>query len=118
MTNITWPQTLPQVIRLEGLSGQKKTNVIRTQMDAGPQKARRRYTVATKEVTGSVVLTELQRETLENWYDNVIGSGVLRFVMKDPQTLLPAEFRFLEDYTEESNDGLWIITMKLEKMNA
>ena len=87
-------------------------------MDAGPQKARRRYTVATKEFTGSVVLTESQRQTLENWYDVVLGGGVLRFVMKDPQTLQEAEFRFLEDYMEESSDGLWIITMKLEKMNA
>ena len=87
-------------------------------MDAGPQKARRRYTVATKEFTGSVVLTESQRQTLENWYDVVLGGGVLRFVMKDPQTLQEAEFRFLEDYMEESSDGLWIITMKLEKMTA
>lgn len=118
MTNITWPQTFPQVMRLEGLGAKKKTNVIRTQMDAGPQKTRRRYTVSTKEFTGSVVLTEAQREYLEDWYDNVLGSGVLRFVMKDPQTLQPAEFRFLEEYDEEASDGLWIITMKLEKMNA
>ena len=75
-------------------------------------------TVSTKEFTGSVVLTEAQREYLEDWYDNVLGSGVLRFVMKDPQTLQPAEFRFLEEYDEEASDGLWIITMKLEKMNA
>lgn len=118
MTNIIWPPSLPQVIRLEGLATKKKSNVVRTQMDAGPQKARRRYTVQTKEFTGSVVVNESQRELLEDFYDNVLGSGVLRFVMKDPQTLLPAEFRFLEDYDEESNDGLWIITMKLEKMNA
>ena len=118
MTNITWPSSLPQVIRLEGLSGKKKSNVVRTQMDAGPQKARRRYTVSSKVFTGSVVLTEAQRELLEDWYDNILGSGVLRFVMKDPQTLEPSEFRFLEEYTEESSDGLWIITMQLEKMNA
>lgn len=118
MTNITWPTTIPKILRLEGLSGQRKSGVVRTNMDAGPQKARRRYTVATKEFTGSVVLTESQRQTLENWYDVVLGGGVLRFVMKDPQTLQEAEFRFLEDYTEESSDGLWIISMKLEKMNA
>ena len=118
MTNITWPSSLPQVIRLEGLSAQRKSNVIRTQMDTGPQKVRRRYTAITKEFTGSVVLTENQRELLEDWYQNIIGDGALRFVMKDPQTLQPAEFRFLEDYDEGSNDGLWIITMKLEKMNA
>ncbi len=118
MTNITWPSSLPQVIRLEGLGAKRKSNVIRTQMDAGPQKARRRYTAITKEFTGSVVLTESQRELLEDWYQNMIGDGALRFVMKDPQTLQLAEFRFLEEYDEEASDGLWIITMKLEKMNA
>ena len=118
MTDIVWPNYLPQVMRLEGLSTKKKSNVVRTQMDAGPQKARRRYTVTTKEFTGSIVLNETQRHLLEDWYDNVLGNGVLRFVMKDPQTLQNAEFRFTEDYDEESNDGLWIITMKLEKMNA
>lgn len=118
MTNIIWPTTLPQLIRLEGLTAKKKTNIVRTQMDAGPQKARRRYTVQSKEFTGSIVVNESQREILEAFYDNILGSGVLRFVMKDPQTLQPAEFRFLEEYDEESNDGLWIITMKLEKMNA
>ena len=87
-------------------------------MDAGPQKTRRRYTVQSKEFTGSVVVNESQREILEDFYDNILGSGVLRFVMKDPQTLQLAEFRFLEEYDEEASDGLWIITMKLEKMNA
>ncbi len=66
MANIIWPPSLPQVMRLEGLGGKKKSNVVRTQMDAGPQKTRRRYTVSTKEFTGSVVLTEAQREYLED----------------------------------------------------
>lgn len=118
MTDVTWPSTLPQVLRLEGLNAKKKPNVVRTQMDAGPQKVRRRYTISTKEFSGTIVVSEAQREILEDFYDNVLGNGVLRFVMKDPQTLQPSEFRFLEDYDEDASDGLWQITMKLEKMNA
>lgn len=118
MTNKFWPSSLPQIMRLDGLKGRRKSSVVRTSMDAGPQKARRRYTVTTKEFSGSVVLNESQRELLENWYTNTLGDGVLRFVMQDPQTLQYAEFRFLEDYDEEALDGLWQITMKLEKMNA
>lgn len=118
MTSIVWPSSLPQVLRLDGQKGRRKSNVIRTEMDAGPIKARRRYTVTEKLFEGSVILTEEQRETLENWYKNDLGDGTLRFVMKDPQTLVPAEFRFTEDYDEDSLDGLWQITMKLEKLNA
>lgn len=118
MTSITWPSALPQVLILDGLNGKKKSSVVRTEMDAGPAKQRRRYTVATKVFKGSMVVTESQRKILENFYDNILGHGVLRFVMKDPQTLEYAEFRFKEDYDEDSLDGNWRITMNLEKMNA
>lgn len=119
MTNITWPDGLPRVMRLVGLNANKKTAKVRTEMDAGPAKVRQRYTVATKDFTGSIIVTESQRQRLEAWYTTVLGNGTLRFVMKDPQTLEYAEFRFLEDYKEVSNDdGLWQINMNLEKMSA
>lgn len=118
MTNITWPGDLPRVLRLDGLNAKKKSAVVRTEMDAGPAKVRQRYTVATKDFSGSIVVNSVQRQLLEDFYTNILGNGVLRFVMKDPQTLEQAEFRFLDDYDEESLDGLWKITMRLEKMNA
>lgn len=119
MTSITWPSALPQVARLEGLNGKRKSNVIRTSMDAGPDKARQRYSVTTKNFTGSVILDGNQRQALELWYKSTLAGGVLRFVMKDPQTLRAAEFRFTDDYEEESTgDGLWIIKLPLEKLNA
>lgn len=118
MTEITWPDELPQLLRLEGLSATKKGNVIRTSMDAGPAKARQRYTVSIKNFTGSILVTENQRKILENWYTNILGNGTLRFKMKDSQTLEFAEFRFLQDYTERSLDGLWEISLNLEKLNA
>ena len=92
--------------------------MVRTDMDAGPQKTRRRYTVSQKDFSGSVMVTEVQRRILDTWYKEILGNGALRFVMTDPQTLQPAEFRFTEDYNEDSIDGLWIITMQLEKLNA
>ena len=110
MTNIQWPKELPQIMRLEGLSGKLRTAVVRTDMDAGPQKTRRRYTVSQKDFSGSVIVTEAQRKILETWYREILGNGALRFVMTDPQTLEPAEFRFTEDYSEDSADGLWTIT--------
>ena len=118
MTSITWPSTLPQVLLLDGLNGKKKSSVVRTEMDAGPSKQRRRYTIATKDFKGCIVVTESQRQLLSDFYDNVLGHGALRFVMKDPQTLEYSEFRFKEDYDEDSLDGNWRITMNLEKMNA
>lgn len=118
MTNIKWPDSLPQVLILDGLNAKKRSSVVRTEMDAGPAKQRRRYTVSTKEFKGSIVVTESQRQILENFYRVVLSDGVLRFQMKDPQTLEYAEFRFKDDYDEDSLDGNWKITMILEKINA
>lgn len=118
MTSVYWPKELPQRLRLSGLSAVRKSSVIRTEMDAGPAKARQRYTVATKEFSGSVVVTEEQRRILEQWYMLTLGCGVLRFVMEDPQTGDLKEFRFLEDYTESPADGMWEITMRLEMMTG
>ena len=118
MTSIVWPSSLPQALRLDGLQGQPKTNVIRTTMDAGPQKQRRRYTVSTKDFNGTILITEAERRIFENFYKNTIADGSLRFLMKDPQTLQFQEFRFREIYREENINGLWKITMPLEKMNA
>lgn len=118
MTNIRWPLELPQIMRLDGLKAQRKSAVIKTETDVGPVKQRQRYTVATKTYTGSIIVTEEQRQILESWYINSLGNGTLRFVMKDPQTLEDKEFRFVQDYTEDSNDGLWTIGLSLEKMNA
>ena len=118
MTGITWPAELPQVLILDGLTAKRKSAVVRTEMDAGPAKQRRRYTISTKEFSGAMLVTEEQRAILEAFYNDVLAAGVLRFVMKDPQTLEYAEFRFLDEYEEESVDGHWKITMSLEKMNA
>ena len=118
MTQLQWPKELPETLRLEGLSIQKKTNVIRTKMDTGPQKVRLRYTAATKEIAGTILIDEKKRLILEQWYKTVLANGVLRFVMKDSQTGQPGEFRFMEDYTEKNVDGLWEIGIRLEKMNA
>jgi hypothetical protein len=116
MAALSWPAELPETILLEGLSAKQKSNVIRTEMDAGPQKARRRYTAASKIFTGRMILDSYQRGLLEHFYHQVLGDGVLRFNFTHPQTLAVQEFRFADDYTETSMDGLFEISVSLERL--
>jgi hypothetical protein len=116
MTDIYWPDGLPETLLMEGLSVQRNSSVIRTQMDAGPKKARRRYTGSTKIFTGKMLLDAGQRFLLEYFYHTVLADGVLRFNFTDPQTLDTGEFRFTEDYTETSVDGMFEISLSLEKL--
>jgi hypothetical protein len=116
MAAISWPAELPATLLLEELTAKQDSNVIRTAMDAGPKKTRRRYTANTKTFTGRLLLTPSQRAVLEQFYHTALADGVLRFNFINPQTLVPQEFRFTDDYTETAVDGLYEITLSLERL--
>jgi hypothetical protein len=101
---------------MDGLAATRNSNVIRTTMDAGPKKTRRRYTTSTKTFSGRMILDSEQRHILERFYQAELADGVLRFMFADPQTLESAEFRFTEDYTENTIDGMFEIIMQLERL--
>lgn len=111
-----WPDTLPKTLLLEGLSATRKSSVVRTQMDAGPFKTRRRYTSSVKNYKGKMLLTHEQRNELERFYREQLADGVLRFLFTDPLSLETGEFRFLEDYTENSLGGHFEVQMSLERL--
>jgi hypothetical protein len=115
MTNIRYPDSLPP-IRASGFQAEYRDPVIRTQMDAGPVKQRLRYTAASKKFTGTVVVDEAERKTFEAWFTETLGFGTLRFVMQNPQTLDPEEFRFTGVYAEAETDGLFELSLPLERM--
>ena len=116
MAEITWPETLPNTLLMEGLEAKRSSNVVRTKMDAGPNKTRRRYTATTKNFTGKILLNKGQREELEQFYRIALADGVHRFNFTDPQTLESAEFRFTDDYTEHSAGGFFEVTLPLERL--
>jgi hypothetical protein len=116
MTSISYPANLPG-IRSNGFQSQYHDPVIRTQMDAGPAKQRLRYTAAPKKFTGTIIATEDEREIFEAWFTETLGFGTLRFVMQNPQTLQPEEFRFTGVYAETETDGHFEISLPLERMS-
>ncbi len=117
MADIFWPEELPSTFLMEGLSAKTNSLVIRTQMDAGPKKARRRYTASTKTFTGQMLLDSEQRFILERFYKTHLADGVLRFNFKNPYTLATEEFRFTEDYTETAQDGYFRVQLSLERLS-
>jgi hypothetical protein len=116
MANITWPAQLPATLLIDGLSKQPQSSVIRTAMDAGPKKARRRYTARTVKFSGKQVFNMLELAVFEQFYCNVLADGVLRFNFTDPTTLELAEFRFTDNYTVGTVDGLFEVAMQLERL--
>jgi hypothetical protein len=116
MADIYWPDYLPAGLILNGLSKQPQSNVIRTAMDAGPKKARRRYTARAVRFSGKQVMSQGELEDFEQFYHIALADGVLRFNFTDPVTFQTAEFRFTEDYTAGAVDGLFEVSMSLERL--
>ncbi|MCL1812221.1 MAG: hypothetical protein FWG29_01725 [Treponema sp.] len=116
MASISWPVELPFTLRTEGLKGQYKDPVLRTDMDMGPPKARLRYTRPAKNYTGTIIVDEQQRRLLDYFYRITTRFGALRFNFTNPQSLEVREFRLKAPPDESSTAGRYTITLQLEEL--
>jgi len=116
MASVDWPETLPQELLAKGFSLQPQNCVLRTAMDAGPKKARRRYTARTVLYSGSMILDSMELAVFETFFHATLADGVLRFNFTDPLSLETAEFRFAKDYSVSENGGLFEVSLSLERM--
>lgn len=95
MPSITWPSTLPQPEQ-SGYGEQAPNSTIRTEMDAGPVKMRRRYTAAPRLFSLTYHLTAAEVATLDAFYVTTSRSGSLEFNWVNPRTLAACTARFVD----------------------
>ena len=114
MPTPVWPASLPQVLEIEGYSETLANTVIRTAMETGPAKRRRRFTAAPRPIKGKVTLDATQRATLKTFYETTLGGGALSFDWTDPVTGSPATFAFFSPPQIRGDDGLFPVTLDLE----
>lgn len=80
-----WPAALP-ALEIEGYRESPPNVVIRTQMDAGPPKTRRRNTANVRSISGVVTLTPAQLDTFNAFHDTDCAGGALPFDWVHPRT--------------------------------
>jgi hypothetical protein len=109
-----WPATLPQRVLLGDFTESAEPNVIRTEMETGPAKLRRRYTAEVKVFQASLVLTTAQVALLDTFYDVTVGA-VDPFDWVHHRTLAAVEYRFRgrPEY-RPLGAGYWRTTLMLE----
>lgn len=90
----TWPETLPQVSLIDGLSYAPVQNVVAFATETGPGKLRRRSTARSKVVTMRFLLDETQRATFLAFFEDDLEDGALTFELDDPVTGELAKWRF------------------------
>lgn len=112
----TWPATLPAPA-LNTLSETPPDNVIRTKMDKGPDKVRRRTTANIRPISFTLILTPTQTATLDTFYDTTTFSGADEFDYTHPRTGDAVKARFVEPPQYSENEGvLYNCSISLEIM--
>src|SRR5262245_10179110 len=111
-----WPGTLPQQPLYDGFQETAPNTVLRTTMDAGPPKQRRRYTAGIRRFSVALQLTKAQVAVLDSFYLNNLNGGVDPFTWVHPRTGTAATFRFTGDALSYDvwADDVWFTRFPLE----
>jgi hypothetical protein len=111
-----WPPRVPHPS--QDLSGEESPSTIRTNMDAGVTRQRRRFTIGNAEITCSWELDSLQFAVFTSFYANKINSGADWFLMPldlgggiQEHTVRIQGGQFSHSYQEW---GGWLLTAKLD----
>lgn len=112
----TWPPELPDNLLVAGYRRQLGKQTLRTEMDAGPAKQRRRFSAVAVQVSGALFLSKEQAQALETFYVDTLLGGAEAFEWKHPVTGAIVQYRFVEPYEEIalSGNNLFRATLSLE----
>lgn len=118
MTTPAYPSTLPKP-NIQGYSLTPQQNVIRTDMEAGAARQRRRFTRETTTATVTWLFTIQEMSVFEYWWENLAQHGAAWFTMsiisgKGVQTV---NCRFTEPWKATARPGLFDVSATLEIEN-
>jgi hypothetical protein len=124
---VTWTSTLPQCQPI-GISAQGAPNIIRSETDSGPAKARRRFTAVAENVDIPMLFTAAQKATFDAFWDTCwdqAGDEAGTFEWRDVFTDSTVIYRFrgtgkpafrLTHASTEPTTTRWETTLQLETL--
>lgn len=113
----TWPATLPQAPLADGYQEAPHDATIRTAMDVGPAKLRRRSTVEGADLRMLFVLSSSQVSDLDTFYSSTLSGGVDAFDWTDPRLGTSESYRFAARPAPQFLGGdWWRVELQLERL--
>lgn len=106
---VAWPESLP--ITRDNYREKPPSRGIRSNMDIGPDKLRKRSTVAVRGITLRLMLTDAQLDIFDEFYDE---NETLVFDFVDPRTGNTKRTRFVEVSDYDLQETMWVVALKLE----
>jgi hypothetical protein len=113
---IKWPDTLP-LPTIQGYSVQPNDSILRTEMEAGPARQRRRFTQTPTRVSVRWVMRQDQFALFESWYRFQAREGGAWFDIEllGGLGLIEQEARFTRQFQAQLFAGvLWEVSSELE----
>lgn len=95
----TWPLTLQQKLNTESFSEKFGETVMRTEMDIGPAKVRRRFTKSVDIITCSINLDFDEYDDFLIFFKNTVNGGATSFTFIHPISGSNINARFTEPPT-------------------
>jgi hypothetical protein len=93
----TWPASLQDKLNQASFSYAFGETLIRSTVDVGPAKVRRRFTKGIDVLTCSILLKNASEYSIfYNFYDSTLNGGVNRFEFVHPITGVLSEFRMIK----------------------
>jgi len=112
-----WPSTLPQCFLADTVSWQLGDGRLRTTMEAGPAKARRRTSAVSDRLAGDMKMTTIQWEDLKTFVKTTLQESDA-FTFPNPDggsgTDLLVRLGDNEPGAVRVGRGFWIVTLDLE----
>jgi len=84
MTVPSWPVTLPQAFLKDGFSEEGADNLLASNVSIGPAKVRRRTTSNVEPITGTMMMSDTQRQAFKAFVKDDIKDRSIAFTFPDP----------------------------------
>lgn len=94
MAIINWPTNVPTLVNSDSFSVEMGDTTIRSEVDVGPQKVRRRSTRPVDTYTISMDLDRTEVLNLKTFFNTTTNGGVTAFYFEDPLTGIVEVFKF------------------------
>ncbi|MDH6273570.1 hypothetical protein M2311_003660 [Rhizobium leguminosarum] len=114
MTVPSWPAELPQAFLKDGYSEEDADNLLASNVSVGPAKVRRRTTSNVQPITGSMEMSEAQRQAFKSFVKNDIKDRSKAFNFPDPHGGSPLLVRMRQPASYTPIGIIWRVQIGLE----
>lgn len=118
MAIATWPTFLQEFLNADAFGVMFGETVLRSEMDVGPSKVRRRSTRPIDKYTATINVYKTDMVAFRQFFNTTLNGGATSFYFTDPLTGVTEVFRFTEppSISPLGSAGTYQISMKWEKL--